>query len=113
MTYVFDIDGTICTKAADYDYESSEPIQERIDYINRLFDSGHVIIFQTARGMGRSRNSAAYANAAFYIMTQEQLKSWGVRYHDLFLGKPAGDIYIDDKGVRDTDFFDNLGAEAK
>lgn len=111
MTYVFDIDGTICTKAIDFDYESSEPIKDRIVQINALYDSGHTIIFQTARGMGRSKNSVVYANAAFYTMTQEQLKSWGIKYHDLFLGKPAGDIYIDDKGARDTDFFDNLSGQ--
>tara|TARA_R110000765_G_scaffold63626_10_gene123830 strand:+ start:4407 stop:4751 length:345 start_codon:yes stop_codon:yes gene_type:complete len=111
MTYVFDIDGTICSKVPDSNYESSTPIKERIEYVNKLYDSGHTIIFQTARGMGRSSNSAAYANAAFYIMTQKQLNKWGVKYHDLFLGKPAGDIYIDDKGVRDIDFFDNLNGE--
>ena len=33
MTYVFDIDGTICTKT-DGEYGEAEPIQERIDEIN-------------------------------------------------------------------------------
>jgi hypothetical protein len=55
--------------------------------------------------MGRSGNSAAYAHKAFYELTKEQLSEWGVKYHDLFLGKPAGDFYIDDKGIRDDDFF--------
>ena len=40
-------------------------------------------------------------------MTAEQLNNWGVKYHALFLGKPAGDIYIDDKGIKDEDFFRN------
>jgi len=31
---------------------------------------------------------------------------WGCKYHQLFLGKPSGDFYIDDKGINDTDFFD-------
>ena len=55
MTYVFDIDGTLCTKATDFDYDGSEPIQERIDVVNRLYDEGHTIIMQTARGMGRCK----------------------------------------------------------
>ena len=38
-------------------------------------------------------------------MTTEQLTKWNVKYHDLFLGKPAGDIYVDDKGIRDITFF--------
>ena len=55
--------------------------------------------------MGRSENSTAYADRAFYEFTKEQLDGWGVRYHQLFLGKPAGDFYIDDKGIKDEDFF--------
>ena len=104
MTYVFDIDGTICTNK-DGNYESSIPIKERIEKINSLYDKGHTIVFQTARGMGRSNTSFAYAHKAFYDLTRNQLIEWGVKFHDLFLGKPAGDIYIDDKGIRDDDFF--------
>ena len=39
--------------------------------------------------------------------TKQQLEKWGVKYHKLFLGKPSGDIYIDDKGIKDEDFFGN------
>lgn len=108
MTYVFDIDGTICTKAVDFDYEGSEPIVERIKIINTLYDEGHTIIFQTARGMGRFKNDAEKAIETFYTMTEKQLKEWNVKYHALFLGKPAGDLYVDDKGVRDSDFFERM-----
>ena len=104
MTYVFDIDGTICYNK-DSDYEGSKPIMERIEKINDLYDQGHTIIFQTARGMGRSGNSPAYAYQAFERLTKQQLIDWGVKHHALFLGKPAGDIYIDDKGINDERFF--------
>ena len=104
MTYVFDIDGTICNNT-EGDYERAEPIQARIEKINALYESGNEIIFLTARGMGRSGNSVGYAYAAFYDLTIDQLKSWGVKYHKLFLGKPSGDLYIDDKGIKDEDFF--------
>ena len=107
MTYVFDIDGTLCTKAVDFDYEGSTPIEERIKAVNCLYDPGHTIIMQTARGMGRNNNNPQKAIEQFYAMTAEQLKQGGVKYHALFLGKPAGDIYIDDKGIRDEDFFRN------
>ena len=106
MTYVFDIDGTICINS-NSEYEKSVPLQDRIDKINQIFDDGHTVIFQTARGMGRSGNSAAYANKAFYEFTKKQLDSWGVKYHSLFLGKPAGDVYVDDRGVTDENFFAN------
>ena len=41
----------------------------------------------------------------FYGFTKNQLIEWGVKHHDLFLGKPAADFYIDDKGIKDEDFF--------
>jgi len=104
MTYIFDIDGTICLNE-NSDYENSTPLHGRIDKVNQLYDEGHTIIFQTARGMGRSGNSVAYAHQAFYEVTRNQLESWGVKYHALFLGKPAGDVYVDDKGIKDEDFF--------
>jgi histidinol phosphatase-like enzyme len=106
MTYVFDIDGTICLNT-NGEYEKAEPITERIDKVNTLYDAGHTIVFQTARGMGRSDNSEAFAYAKFYELTKTQLETWGVKYHSLFLGKPAGDIYVDDKGIKDEEFFTN------
>tara|TARA_R110000824_G_scaffold400651_1_gene608685 strand:- start:37423 stop:37761 length:339 start_codon:yes stop_codon:yes gene_type:complete len=104
MIYVFDIDGTICN-SLDGNYDLAEPLKERIDIVNKLYDEGHTIVFQTARGMGRSGNSIAFAYEMFEKGTKHQLEKWGVKYHQLFLGKPAGDIYIDDKGIRDIDFF--------
>lgn len=104
MTYVFDIDNTICyTKGSDYN--NSKPIAERIEKINKLYDDGHTIIFQTARGMGRTRNNQVAAISMFYALTLEQLTRWGVKFHNLYLGKPAGDIYVDDKGCKDEEFF--------
>ena len=104
MTYVFDIDGTICSKT-DGDYTQAQPFPERIQKVNSLYDEGHTIIFLTARGMGRSNNSVNYAYQSFYDLTRSQLREWGAKHHQLFLGKPSGDYYIDDKGVNDEDFF--------
>ncbi len=104
MTYVFDIDGTICT-VTEGDYENAQPLQDRIDKVNQLYDEGHSIIFHTARGMGRTRNNPSHAFDLFYVFTFNQLTEWGVKFHSLFLGKPSGDIYIDDKGIKDEHFF--------
>tara|TARA_R100001509_G_scaffold50462_1_gene27689 strand:+ start:1999 stop:2325 length:327 start_codon:yes stop_codon:yes gene_type:complete len=104
MTYVFDIDGTLCTKT-DGDYEMAMPIEHRIKKVNKLFSQGHTIVLLTARGMGRTGNSRKYATEMFEELTKKQLKKWGVKYHELFLGKPSGDFYIDDKGINDEDFF--------
>ena len=104
MTYVIDIDGTICTQC-DSDYEKAHPIDDRIRYFNGLYEDGNKIVYHTARGMGRFNNDQKKANDLLYELTKKQLDSWGVKYHQLFLGKPAGDYYIDDKGVNDEDFF--------
>jgi capsule biosynthesis phosphatase len=106
MTYVFDIDGTVCSQVKDGDYLKAKPYKHRIKKINDLYRQGAIIIFNTARGMGRYENNSKKAHESFYELTVKQLNSWGVKYHKLFLGKPSGDIYIDDKGVNDEDFFD-------
>ena len=104
MTYVFDIDGTICS-LTDGEYNQAKPLRKRIELINQLYDSGNRIVFLTARGMGRSNNNRELAYELFYDLTTQQLEQWGVKYHQLFLGKPSGDIYVDDKGVKDVKFF--------
>ena len=104
MNYVFDIDGTICTDT-NGDYCSAQPIIERVNIVNRLYREGHQIILFTARGMGSSGNNDKKARKKWKNLTENQLREWGVKYHYLFLGKPAGDVYIDDKGMHDKIFF--------
>jgi len=104
MVYVVDIDQTICTNK-NGDYENSVPKRERIAKINKLYDDNNTIIYFTARGMGTFNGNQAMAIQRFYALTEKQLKEWGVKYDQLILGKPAGDFYIDDKGMKDVDFF--------
>ncbi len=104
--YIFDIDGTICsTNEGINDYIDSKPYENRIKVVNSLYEDGNTIYFMTARGMGRHQNDYDKAHSQFYQFTVDQLNSWNVKFHKLFLGKPAGDFYVDDKGIRDTDFF--------
>ena len=105
-TYVFDIDGTICTNTYG-DYEKAEPFVDRIKKINFLYEKGNTIILHTARGMGRTENNSKHAIRMFFDMTLDQVENWGVKYHRLILGKPAADVYVDDKGIKDEDFFGN------
>lgn len=108
MIYVIDIDGTICDKdecREDRNYEFSIPKLDRIAKINQLYDDGHTIKYLTARGMGRYKDSRILAHRDLYYQTYNQLKSWGCKFHQLIMGKPSGDVYIDDKGINDNDFF--------
>lgn len=104
MKYVIDIDGTICTNE-NGNYNFAKPYFDRIQKINELYDSGHIIILFTARGMGRSDNNRTKAYEEFYDLTLEQISKWNVKFHKLILGKPSGDIYIDDKGINANEFF--------
>jgi histidinol phosphatase-like enzyme len=104
MKYVFDIDGTICYDTKG-DYELAESKADAIDKVNKLYDEGHEIVYFTARGMGRTNNDATLASELFRELTEQQLDQWGCKYHQLIMGKPSGDFYIDDKGCNDEDFF--------
>lgn len=104
MKFVVDIDGTICT-INELGYENAQPIKERIEKLNKLYDSGHTVVYFTARGMGRTNDNEEEARKLFYDMTKKQLELWEVKYHILLLGKPSGDIYIDDKGINADIFF--------
>lgn len=96
MILVFDVDGTLC-ETHNGNYKTSEPLLERIQIVNSLFDDGDTIRIATARG--------AETGMDWRQLTEQQLKRWGVRYHSLSLDKPYGDVYVDDKATLDTDFF--------
>ena len=104
MIYVFDIDGTICSISGG-DYQSATPFYGRIKKNNLLYDEGNMITYFTARGMGRTNNNQEVASEIMYETTRSQLEKWGVKYHQLLLGKPSGDIYVDDKGTNAEDFY--------
>ena len=96
-TYCFDIDGTLCTNT-EGKYETAEPFAERIQKVNALYAEGHTIVLFTARG--------STTGVDWRDLTVEQMEKWEVCYHTLLLGKPYADVFIDDKGVSDTDWFD-------
>ena len=107
MRYVVDIDETICTRGTCdvCRYEGATPMKERIAVINKLYDEGHTIVYYTARGMGRYKGDIDTVMEKLEPLTKLQLDIWGCKYHDLILGKPSGDYYIDDKAISANDFF--------
>ena len=97
--YVIDIDGTICKEVGEV--IGREPYMDRIEKINKLYDEGHTIVFYTARGLKSGRGEKHYRP-----ITEQQLKEWGVKYHDLWFKKHDATHYIDDKALRPEEFFD-------
>ena len=96
MKYVIDIDGTICNDTYGK-YEKSKPNKIRIRKVNELYQRGHTIIYFTARG--------GTTKIDWTEFTKKQLKQWGCLYHQLILGKPEGNLYIDNKGMNAKEFF--------
>ena len=104
MRFCFDIDGTLCTNTYGH-YEEAEPLFDMISQVNRLHDAGHFIILFTARG--------TTTGIDWRSLTEEQMARWGVRYHNLQLGKPEADIYIDDKGMSIKEWAENCPPDAR
>ena len=100
MIYCFDLDGTLCSQQ-DLDYENALPFVKRVKHVNDLYDDGHTIIIDTARGSGATKRKD------WTEITEKQLEAWGVKYHDLRVGvKFSADVYIDDKADNADNYFE-------
>jgi len=88
MKYIIDIDGTICNNTHGY-YENAQPFIDRISYLNSLYDNDNEIHYWTARGSNSGLD--------WLELTTNQLKQWNVKYTSVKVGKPAYDVWIDDK----------------
>ena len=95
MRYCFDIDGTICT--TNCHYKDAKPYQQVIDSINKKYDEGHEITLFTSRG--------SLSGEEWFDFTLKQVESWGIKYHSLKLGKPAYDLFVDDKAISNTEWY--------
>lgn len=95
LRWVFDLDNTIISYPyIKNNYSTVKPITEIINFINDLYSQGHYIIIHTARNM--KSNSVTNKTKESIL---ESLQKYNVKYHELILNKPYGDIYIDDKAV--------------
>jgi hypothetical protein len=71
------------------DYNLSQPNIQMIEKVNQLYDQGNTIVLFTARG---SKTGLDWMD-----VTRSQMIQWGVKFHELRLGKPAADYYVDDR----------------
>ena len=91
LTYYVDIDGVLAFTNKN-DYIHAQPNLEEIAKLNLLYDSGNQIIIWTSRGNTSGKN--------WRDVTAQQLKDWGVKYHQLIMEKPSYDILVCDKSRR-------------
>jgi hypothetical protein len=101
MLIYVDIDETICYhpthSSGKRNYNHAKPYSERIAKINDLYDQGNTIVYWTARGTMTGIN--------WFEITHSQLISWGAKFHELRMGKPAYDLFIDDKNINSDVYF--------
>ena len=101
MIIFVDIDHTICyyddTHSSIPDYNKALPYDDRIARINELYDKGNEIVYWTARGTKTGQK--------WFHVTLQQLQQWGCKFHELRMGKPAYDLFMDDKNINSDAFF--------
>lgn len=99
---IFDIDNTLCS-TKNKNYEKSKPLKSRIKTLNNLYNNGHIIKIFTARYMGKYDGNINIIKKKYYKKTRKQLKKWGIKFHELIMGKPIFDIFVDDKSYNTKD----------
>ena len=87
MQIIIDLDGTICTEEKMFSRSLAKPIAKSIESVNLLYNAGHTIIIYSAR------------NWIEYEMTINWLTIHNVSFHQLVMGKPQGDVWIDDRAI--------------
>ena len=99
MIIFVDIDDTICYREnkLELNYDYSKPFIDRIVKVNKLYDDGNTIIYWTARGTLTNKN--------WFQVTFDQLNKWGCKFHELRMGKPSYDLFIDDKNINSETYF--------
>jgi len=98
MKIFVDIDETICNTPADRNYVNATPLKDRIAIINKLYEDNE-IIYWTARGTG--------SGIDWREVTEQQFREWGVKYNELRFGKPMYDLFIDDKNIEASTYFED------
>lgn len=96
MQIIIDMDGTICTEEKTYSRCLAKPKEGAIETINKLYDQGHTIIIYSARTWME------------FEMTSAWLLEHQIKYHQLVMGKPIGDVWIDDRALTFRDNWEEI-----
>lgn len=96
MQIIIDLDGTICTEEKTFSRSLAKPIAGAVESINSLYEKGNTIIIYSARSWME------------YEVTSHWLNQNGVKYHQLILGKPIGDVWIDDRAIKFNNNWDTI-----
>jgi len=85
---IIDLDGTICSEEITFRRTLATPMKGVADAISKLKKKGFNIIIYTARSW------------AEYDLTKNWLKKNKIKFDELFMGKPIGQYWIDDRAIK-------------
>ena len=74
-----------------------------IKILNNCYEDGYKVIIYTSRGMSVFKGNISDIYTNLYELTLNQLNEWGVKYHQLIMGKAHFDLLIDDKVVNSSE----------
>ncbi len=105
MRIIIDLDGTICPlKQEGETYDMLIPHPGAIERLNELKAAGHYLIIQTARNMATCDSNVGKVMKNIGGITLNWLEKFNVPYDEIFFGKPNGQVYIDDRALRFSDW---------
>lgn len=108
LTFVFDIDGTICPiKKKTQEYIDLVPYQEIVKKIREYKEGGAKITLFTSRNMNSYNGNIGMINANTAKVMFEWLEKWDIPYDEIIYGKPwpgHRGFYVDDRSIRPDEF---------
>lgn len=108
LTFVFDIDGTICPiKKKDEQYIDLIPFKDVVEKIREYKEGGARIVLFTSRNMNSYQGSIGMINAHTAKVMLAWLDKWKIPYDEVIYGKPwpgHRGFYVDDRSIRPDEF---------
>lgn len=108
LTFIFDIDGTICPiKAKEEKYEDLVPYSNIVEKMKEYKNGGAKIVLFTARNMNSYAGNIGMINANTAKILLAWLEKWNIPYDEIIYGKPWPGhfgFYVDDRSVRPDEF---------
>lgn len=115
LTFVFDIDGTICPiKKKEEKYEDLIPFTDIVNKIREYHDAGAKIVLYTSRNMNTYNGNIGLINANTSKVLFAWLDKWNIPYDEIVFGKvwPGHNgFYVDDRTIRPNEFLNNTPEE--
>ena len=85
---IIDLDGTICSEEKTFSRALAIPKKGAAETIKKLKNKGYNIIIYTARSWTE------------YEITKNWLNKNKINFDELFMGKPIGEYWIDDRAIK-------------